>query len=278
MACAIGIASAKEIASLLGLPGRVCRRESKGHRGSFRPQRSNAPDVQPREETVIRVPAAALIAANLSVVVLALSEKWGYYSVILVYWIEAMIIGAYGLGRMCVACWFGDPLGKWTGMNGGASRVMLSLFLGGLFVVKFGGFALGMGLLVALTPGLLAGGRGTRGLTAIADGLHEVGTGVLLAAAMLFVSHGVSFALNFIGKREYQHSNVLALLFRPYLRRLLVRLVLAGGFAAAAVMPELYEIPGFAIGVLLIKLLADVASHRIEHRHRTSLAASTSGG
>ena len=225
-----------------------------------------------------RVPAAALVAANLSVVILAVSEKWGYYSIILVYWIEAMIIGVYGLGRLCVACWFGDPLGKWVGVNGGASRVMLSLFLGSLFVVKFGGFALGMGFWVALTPGFLAGGQGSRGLTAIADGLQEVGTGVLLAAAMLFVSHGLSFALNFIGRHEYQHSNVLALLFKPYLRMLLVLLVLAGGFAAAAVMPGLYEISGFAIGVLLVKLLADVVSHYIEHHPRTSLGVQTSGG
>jgi hypothetical protein len=222
-----------------------------------------------REETVNRFPTIALVAANLIVVLVAISQRWGYYSVILIYWIEAMIIGVFGLGRMCVACWFGTPLGKWVGVGDGASRVMLSMFLGGLFLVKFGGFALGMGLLVALTPGFLAGGQGSNGLIAVAEGLDEVGTGVLVVAAMLFVSHGVSFAVNFIGRREYQQTNALVLLFKPYLRMLLVLLVLAAGFSAASVMPELYEATGFAIGVLLVKLLADVASHLLEHRART---------
>jgi hypothetical protein len=119
---------------------------------------------------------------------------------------------------------------------------------------------------VALTPGFLAGGQGSSGFAAIADGLDEVGTGVLVAAAGLFVSHGISFVVNFIGRREYQRSNVLALLFKPYLRMVLVLLVLAAGFAAASVLPELYAATGFAIGVLLVKLLADFASHRLEHR------------
>jgi hypothetical protein len=225
-----------------------------------------------------RISTTALVSANLMVVLFAVSQRWGYYSVILIYWIEAMIIGVYGLGRMCVTCWFGDPLGKRVGVNDAGSRLMLSMVLGSLFVLKFGGFAIGMGLLVALTPGFLAGGQGSGGFMAIAEGLHEVGTGVLVAAAMLFVSHGVSFALNFIGQREYQQSNALALLFKPYLRMLLVLLVLAAGFSAASLMPELYEATGFAIGVLLVKLLADIASHHLEHRARRSLEYSSLSG
>lgn len=211
---------------------------------------------------------AVLIAANLLVVVLALSQRWGYYSLILVCWFEAMIIGAYGLARMCVACWFGDPLGKRIGMADRGSRFMLSLFLGGFYILKFGGFALGMGLWVALTPGFLVGGDGGDGFRAVTDALSDVGPGVLFAAAVMFVSHGVSFITNFIGRGEYRRRNAIALLFGPYLRMILVLVVLAAGFAAALAVPELHRMTGFTAGVLLAKLVADALSHTIEHRRR----------
>ncbi|MEJ2722561.1 MAG: DUF6498-containing protein [bacterium] len=207
----------------------------------------------------------SLVAANLLMALFVVSQRWGYYSVILIYWFEAMIIGVYGLARMCVACWFGNPLGKWIGMKDGASRFMLSLFLGWFYIVKFGGVAVGMGLLVALTPGFLTGDDGGDGLRAIAIGLENVGASALIAAAMFFVSHGVSFVYNFIGHNEYRHSNAIALLFRPYLRMVLVLVVLAGGFGAAFAFPELHRTTAFAAGIVLIKLLADVVSHYIEH-------------
>ena len=40
-----------------------------------------------------RLPATALIAANLVVAAITLFRGWGYYEIIIVYWCEAMIIG-----------------------------------------------------------------------------------------------------------------------------------------------------------------------------------------
>jgi hypothetical protein len=176
---------------------------------------------------------------------------------------------------MCVVCWFGEPLGSRIGMKDAVSRLMLSLILGGFFVVKFGGFALGMGLWVALTPGFLAGGGSSVGLDAIGDGLNDVGAGVLIAAASLFVSHGISFVTNFLGRQEYRHSNALVLLFKPYLRMILVLVVLAAGFAAAMAAPALYRATAFALSVVAVKLLADAVSHRLEHRGAEIAVGST---
>jgi hypothetical protein len=227
------------------------------------------------EATVNRLSTRVLIAANILVAILVATQRWGYYSVILIYWIEAMIVGVFGLVRMCVVCWFGEPLGSRIGMKDAVSRLMLSLILGGFFVVKFGGFALGMGLWVALTPGFLAGGGSSVGLDAIGDGLNDVGAGVLIAAASLFVSHGISFVTNFLGRQEYRHSNALVLLFKPYLRMILVLVVLAAGFAAAMAAPALYRATAFALSVVAVKLLADAVSHRLEHRGAEIAVGST---
>ena len=41
----------------------------------------------------MRLPATALIAANLVVAVVTLYRGWGFYEIIIVYWFEALIIG-----------------------------------------------------------------------------------------------------------------------------------------------------------------------------------------
>jgi hypothetical protein len=55
-----------------------------------------------------RLGLAALIAANLLIAVQALHWGWGYYQVLLIYWGEALVIGAYNVLRLLVVGLFGD--------------------------------------------------------------------------------------------------------------------------------------------------------------------------
>lgn len=217
-----------------------------------------------------RLSAISLVLANLVVAAIVLFEQWGYYAVLLVYWLEAMVIGFYALGRLAVACWFGEPLGRWIGMANAGSRVMLSLFAGGFFIVKFGGFAFGMGFLVALVPGFLADASGTDPMV-VTDALGSVGPGVATAAAVLLISHGISFVINFVGRGEYKHRNIVVILFEPYLRMVLVLVVLVAGVLGAAFLPALSHATGFAVAVILVKTAVDLVSHAIDHRRRAPL-------
>ncbi|MEO7725761.1 MAG: DUF6498-containing protein [Burkholderiales bacterium] len=221
-----------------------------------------------------RVPATALIAANLVVAVITLLRGWGYYEIIIVYWCEAVIIGGFNFARMCMVGLAGEPFGRWVGADDLTTRFFLVLLVLGFYIVKFGGFALTMGLLIAAVPAFLAhaGDTGTR---EIWHGLRAVGGGVAMAVAALFISHGISFVVNFLLGREYANANLLVLLFWPYVRMSLVMVTLAAGLVAAALFPALDASATFGVAIVLIKLAADLIMHTIEHNSfsRTKVAA-----
>jgi hypothetical protein len=134
----------------------------------------------------------------------------------------------------------------------------------GFYAIKFGGFALGTGLLVAAVPAFLSHAHdgSTRDIW---HGLRAVGGGVALAVAVLFVSHGISFAMNYLVRREYENTNLLVLLFWPYVRMSLVATVLGAGLIIAALMPAVDTSTTFGVAIVLVKTAADLFMHGIEH-------------
>jgi hypothetical protein len=56
-----------------------------------------------------------------------------------------------------------------------------------------------------------------------------------LAAASFFVSHGVSYLVNFLGKREYEGKSVARQMQEPYARVVVMHVtIVLGGFAIVA--------------------------------------------
>lgn len=211
-----------------------------------------------------RMPVSALIAANLLVAAATLYRGWGFYEIIIVYWFEAVIIGGYNMARMVVTALAGKPFGNQIDAGSLPTRFFWLLIVLGFFVVKFGGFALGTGLLVAGVPAFL-GQTHDGGAREIWHGLRAVGGSVAAAVAVLFISHGISFLMNFLVRREYENANLLVLLFWPYVRMSLVMAALAAGLVAAAQVPALDTSTTFGVALVLVKLTADVIMHQIEH-------------
>ena len=210
-----------------------------------------------------RLPATALIAANLAVAAITLWRGWGFYEIIIVYWCEAVIIGGYNFARMCMVGLAGRPFGKSIDMGPG-SRLFLVIVVLGFFVVKFGGFALTMGFLVAAVPAFLQHAQDAAGHE-IWKGLRAVGSGVAIAVAVLVISHGISFVMNFLLRREYENANLLVLLFWPYVRMSLVMFTLAAGLVAAKLVSSLDTSTTFGVVIVLVKLAADLLMHLVEH-------------
>ena len=211
-----------------------------------------------------RLPATALIAANLVVAAVTLFRGWGFYEIIIVYWCEVIIIGGYNMARMVMVGLAGEPFGKWVDVGGVGNRLVLLIFVLGFFVVKFGGFALGMGLLVAMVPAFL-GQAHDAGAREIWHGLRAVAGGVAIAVMVLFISHGISFVMNYLVRREYEKTNLLVLMFWPYVRMSLVVMALAAGLVAAKLFPALDTSTTFGVVIVLVKLAADLLLHQIEH-------------
>ncbi|HVL17574.1 MAG TPA: DUF6498-containing protein, partial [Gemmatimonadales bacterium] len=108
--------------------------------------------------------------------------------------------------------------------------------------------------------------EGESGGVAVHRALLAAGPGVATAVAALVLSHGISFVRNFLLSREYDRVGVVELVLLPYARMGLVLFVLLAGVAAAGVWPGLGRETGFALIMVLLKLLADAASHLVEHR------------
>lgn len=212
----------------------------------------------------------ALVIANGFVAFQTFRHEWGYYEVMLIYWLEVVILGFYNVLRMLVVGVVGAaPLGawaaRWVDLGSALNRLGLTAIGVGFFVVKFGAFALTIGLVVVLLPAFLDVEDDGAGA-----GLHRAlmaaGPGLLIAAGVLGLSHGVSFTRNFLAGREYDRIDVVSLAFWPYLRLSLVAATLLVGLAIARLLPGVGRHAAFAGVMVLLKLGVDVMSHLFEHR------------
>ena len=214
-----------------------------------------------------RLALVSLVGANLLVALQVLRHDWGYYETILIFWCEALIIGAFNVLRLLTVGLFGErPLGETVSRYVEFSpgfRVLATAVGTAFFACKFGMFALGVGLLVLALPAFPAppGSGGSR----VFAGLTAAGPGVAAAVAGLVLSHGVSFVRNFVIGREYRRVTLLELIFLPYLRMGLVAIVLAAGLVAIRLLPGWANATLFAVVMILAKLAADCVSHTVEH-------------
>ncbi len=180
----------------------------------------------------------ALIAVNLLPIGGVLFFDWSVFDVLLLFWAENLIIGAFNVARMV------------TLLKREKRRNMF-------FLIPFFCFHYGMFTLVHLIF-LLA--------MFAPDNGESSRSGTLLWPLLgLVVSHGLSFFQNFIGQQEYKHISEQQLMSDPYGRIVIMHItILAGGF----VIMQLGE-PVYALVLLVaLKIVIDVAMHLRSHRRR----------
>ena len=215
---------------------------------------------------------AALVAVNLIPLAGVAFLGWRLYDVMLLYWLENGVIGAFTLARMLTA---------------GTARAATLVF-GPFFVVHYGMFWMVHGIFVVT----LFGGRGP---FAFGDGFGPVPVGpgsgdpgfgsslplpfmgsvplvdgFAIALAGLVLSHGVSFVQNWLLGGERQGSTPASIMPRPYGRVVVLHLTLLfGGFAV-----QLSGAPLAALMLMVaLKIGLDVAAHLREHRDALAAAA-----
>jgi hypothetical protein len=184
----------------------------------------------------------SLLASNLFVIVLAVFQGWSVMTVMLIYWIQSMIIGFFTFVRMLTLKEFttegmkrdNKPLKPTT-----ANKIFLALF----FAFHYGFFHFGyLAFIVAFS---------TIGLGTLISGGE-----LLIIAVIFFVNHMFSFLYN--RERDLKRKPHLGrIMFFPYLRIVPMHFTIMVGFLAGAT--------GALVIFLLLKTVADVAMHVVEH-------------
>mgnify|MGYP001574478675 FL=1 len=175
----------------------------------------------------------SLIIANSIPLIGVLFFDWSLIQILLLYWFESAIIGFYTILKIIKA------------------NKTISFFLVPFFILHYGGFMFGhLAFIFAFFRG------------------ESVGTTLLWNSApailTLFISHGISFFSNFLGKREYKNTNLQEQMVIPYKRIIAMHFTLIlGGF-----LISIYNSPVFALIILIIaKIIIDLRSHIKEHKN-----------
>jgi len=204
------------------------------------------------------LPQLALLAANLLPVFGVLYADWDVGTVVLLYWAENIIAGAFTLLKMFVT-------GRFSALK---YALFFCLHYGifcaihGMFVLKLTGFS-GIedrtstyswpGPLVV--PEMLA--------DLIARILHNAPEQFLWACLALLLSHGVSFLLLFIGQGEFRRTTVRVLMRAPYQRITVLHIaVIAGAFLIQALGSPL----ALLLALVALKIAMDIMLHIRAHR------------
>ena len=206
-----------------------------------------------------------LLLVNLLPLAGVLLLDWDVAALMVLYWSENLVLGFYTLLKMLVV----SPLG--------------ALGMGTFFAIHYGGFCAVHGLFIAsilldagidpmpdepwplflVFPQLL--------VNVVRQVLEYAPPEWLFAFAALYVSHGVSFVVNFLFGRERDELSLKQLMSAPYGRIVLLHIaILLGGFA---VMSLGQPVAMLAVLVLL-KLGLDVGLHLREHRALAARQAS----
>ena len=200
---------------------------------------------------MLPLPIAALflIAVNTIPLFGVLFFGWSLFSIMFLYWLENGIIGFFNVFKIALArasrpsrfTVGGRPVNP-------SNREVRIIF----FILHYGLFWTVHGVFVFVFFGTSSepfGGVGLRG--------------VAIAAAAIFLSHGVSFFVNFLGKEEYLTVTPDQQMTAPYSRVVVLHVtVLAGGALADSLGAPLAAL----VLLILLKTAIDLLAHLREHR------------
>ena len=209
-----------------------------------------------------RVTLAALIIANLIPVIGVLLLGWDVGAIVVLYWCENLVIGCYTIIKLFMA----------SGIRALFDAVFFTLHYGffcgihGVFVLELTGFAGDDTTLPDV--GTQADWPGPLVLPQMLFNfirriLAAAPDAVLYGVAALVLSHGTSFALNYIGNREYVGLKTGRIMSAPYGRITVLHIaIIAGGFLVVHLGSPI----GLLLALVALKIGMDIMLHRRSHR------------
>jgi hypothetical protein len=206
----------------------------------------------PPDSGLLRPSVFALVAANLVPVYGALFLGWETLPILLLFWVENVIIGLFNALKMLCA----------------GQGHLLKFILVPFFCVHYGMFTFVHGVFVmGFFGGAFRQGSPFPDERAVMEVVQREHLGWAIVG--LFLSHALSFVLNYLRGGEYRQANPAALMRQPYGRVVVMHLtILLGAFLIAAL-----KTPSVALVLLVVlKVVLDVRSH-LHERRKFSLPA-----
>jgi hypothetical protein len=217
-----------------------------------------------------------LVAFNLVPLIGVLFGGWSVVTLLVLYWVENGIIGVLTVPKILLARGGAGPIEA-------ARAVIAAFFLVhyGLFWFVHGVFVFALPVLAGLggVAGSPGGGSGLTGPSlppgfppdlvpafgAAGSGLRPAGpdlSAVAVAAIGLAISHGVSFAVNYLGRHENLKVSPAQQAQAPYGRLVILHLaIILGGTVSLAIGSPI----GAVIVLVLLKTVVDLRFHVREH-------------
>ena len=209
----------------------------------------------------------ALVVANLVPLAGVLWFGWSIWTILTIYWVENGIVGFYNVLKMAAVT--------------GTGKIGVIPF----FILHYGMFWLVHGIFVLTLPTFVPFGAGGE-LDRSAPPFMSEGqlspdpalaganvTNVVIAGIGLFISHGVSYVLNFIRSGEHRRVSATDLMGAPYRRVVILHLtILFGAFAVVLTGAQL----GPLLILIALKTGVDVAFHLREHHEPLGVGAQPS--
>lgn len=214
---------------------------------------------------------ATLIGANALPLLGVLFLGWSMQGLLLVYWLESGVIGAYNVPKILYAhgAESSETRSKARRLKSNGQTVTLpdapervpetptrrpeNRPVARFFVFHYGGFWAVHGIFVGVLP-LFADGSGFAGLA-------ELPT-LALGAGAAAVSHGVSYRRNYLEDDEWRTVSPGGRLYAPYDRVLVMHLtVVLGAFAVSFLGTP----TGALVVMVVVKTSLDLRGHLREH-------------
>lgn len=231
--------------------------------------------------TRLKLSSISLVAANLVPLAGVLLWHWSISSIIVLYWFENVVIGVVNVARMITFSPAGTSLAAVIGSRGASNaataealqrlggNVMvhgIKLFMIPFFIVHYFMFCAGHGIFVfSMFPddaGYFPEANGLGLFSALTRALEIFHTPLAPAAAVLALSHVISFFVNYLGGGEYRRLDMQTLMMMPYGRIVVLHLTIIFGGMATTVLGE----PVWILVVLvLVKIGVDLKMHLREH-------------
>lgn len=219
------------------------------------------------------IPVLLLVVVNLVPLFGILLFGWSLFSILILYWAENVIVGLFNVFKMALAR---RPVSEDREFTFNDRRVNPSkAFLVPFFIFHYGIFTVVHGVFVVLGFGVFGGMLFGGGEVAPGSGFRDFdGRGVMIATAALFLSHGVSFVVNYLGHREYEDVSPDEQMMQPYSRVFVLHFtILGGGFLAAYLGTPLASL----VVMVLFKICLDIRAHLREHREENRTLTTATG-